>query len=488
MSDSPFVRLVRPARRWLLLLLVLAVSTTFAKAQHESQTEAQPRPVDNAGLLSVATFDIDATPPIGSMMAYDQVKKHDELGLRCRGIVLLGSGDPIVLCAVDWIGIANQSHDTFRERLAKAAGTTARRVAVHTLHQHDAPRSNFGAESVLQQIGTSNFGPHDGTFARQVIDRLSVAVKNCIETPRPITHVGYGQANVERVASNRRIQDASGKVIATRYTATRDPKLRALPEGIIDPALRCISFWNQDAPVVVISYYACHPQSYYRTGIPSPDFPGIARFMRSQDAPGPLYVHFNGAGGNIGAGKFNDGSKPNRLVLAARLADAMARAMETTNRTPIQPDDVDWSVESVALPPAEHLNQDQLVESLGKWDGVQYWGGPDKLAWLLRCQHGHKIDIPCLSLGKIRVLHLPGELFVEYQLAAAKMRPDLHVAMAAYGDYGPGYIGTQEAYGQGGYETSEQASNVAPEVESILIGAMKRLLDVDQANEKGQSQ
>ena len=32
-------------------------------------------------------------------------------------MVLLGSGDPIVLCAIDWIGIANEGYDRFREAL-----------------------------------------------------------------------------------------------------------------------------------------------------------------------------------------------------------------------------------------------------------------------------------------------------------------------------------------------------------------------------------
>ena len=74
------------------------------------------------------------------------------------------------------------------------------------------------------------------------------------------------------------------------------------------------------------------------------------------------------------------------------------------------------------------------------------------------------------------MLHLPGELFVEYQLAAQKMRPDLFVAMAAYGDYGPGYIGTEIAYSQGGYETSPRASLVAPGVEKVLMDTIGRLL------------
>ncbi|EMI19475.1 hypothetical protein RMSM_03602, partial [Rhodopirellula maiorica SM1] len=282
--------------------------------------------------LSLATFDIDATPPVGFMMAYDRVKDHGELGLRCRGIVIMGSGDPIVLCAVDWIGIGNQSQDVFRQRIAKAAGTTPSRVAVHTLHQHDAPRCDFGAESLLNQVGASDLGAHDGTFARRIIDRLVASIDSSLKTATPVTHAGFGTAHVNDVASNRRLQDETGKVVATRYTATRDAKLRAMPVGTIDPVLSSLSFWNGDTPVAVLSYYACHPQSYYRTGIPSPDFPGIARFFRSQDAPGPLYVHFNGAGGNIGAGKYNDGSKPNRLILAKRVADAMQHSMETTEK------------------------------------------------------------------------------------------------------------------------------------------------------------
>src|SRR5262245_38000446 len=91
------------------------------------------------GSLLIAVFDIDATPPAGSFMAYDPVIGKWDLGLRARGIVLLGAGDPIVLCAVDWIGIANESNEYFRAALASAAGTAPGRVAVHTLHQHDAP-------------------------------------------------------------------------------------------------------------------------------------------------------------------------------------------------------------------------------------------------------------------------------------------------------------------------------------------------------------
>jgi hypothetical protein len=429
-----------------------------------------------AGALRVSTFDVDATPPVGSMMAYDRVLRQDDLPLRCRGIVLLGAGDPIVLCALDWIGVANEGHDVFRQALAQAAGTSRERVAVHTLHQHDAPDCDFLAERLLKEAGAKDLGRFDGTFARQVIERASDAVRRAIETAQPLTQVGWGEADVQDVASNRRILGPNGKVRVTRYTATKDPAVRAEPVGVIDPTVSLVSFWNADQPVAVLSYYACHPQSYYRTGIPNPDFPGIARFVRGQAVPEALHVHFNGAGGNIGAGKFNDGAKENRVILAMRLADGIRRAWETTKKSPIQKENIQWQTLPVALPPAPHLDEAKLRADLKSATPTTATLAADKLSWLLRCREGHKIDLALLGVGEIRLLHMPGELFVEYQLAAKELRPDLHVAMAAYGDYGSGYIGTARAYEEGGYETS-QASNVASAAETVLMDGIRQLLN-----------
>jgi hypothetical protein len=389
--------------------------------------------------------------------------------------VLLGAGEPIVLCAMDWIGIANEGQDAFREALASAAGTSSERVAVHSLHQHDAPDCDFLAERLLKEAGAENLGRFDGTFPRQVIERAAKAVSAALPAAQSITHVGWGEAEVQDVASNRRVMGPNGKVKAVRYTATRDPALRAEPIGTIDPKVSLVSFWNAEKPLAVLSYYACHPQSYYRTGIPNPDFPGIARFVRGQAVPEALHVHFNGAGGNIGAGKFNDGSKDNRITLAMRLADGMTRAWQATTKSTITPQEVQWRTQPVSLPLAPHLDEAKLRSDL-KLGTPASITAADKLAWLLRCKEGRKINLALLGLGDIRVLHMPGELFVEYQLAAKQMRPDCHVAMAAYGDYGTAYIGTERAYSEGGYETEPRSSNVAPSVEGVLMDGMRKLL------------
>lgn len=457
-------------------VILCAASITTALLPGPANAAATKPAGSATPALSLATFDIDATPPVGSILAYDPVTNKWDLGLRARGIVLLGAGPPIVLCAVDWIGIANEGHDLFRARLAEAAGTTAQRVAVHALHQHDAPDCDFSAERILKQ---ANLDPRqfEGDFQRHVLDELARAVKTAVTQAQPVTHLGLGEARVEQVASNRRILGPDGRVRAVRYTACRDAALRAEPEGLIDPVVSLVSLWNSNRPLAVLSYYATHPQSYYRTGIPNPDFPGLARFLRQLATPSALHVHFTGAGGNIGAGKYNDGSPENRRVLADRLADGMRRAWENTRREPLSPDAVSWSIEPVNLPLAPDLDEDKLQAQLTSDDSRFFAiGGPTRLAWLRRVKAGHQIEVTCLRLGPARVLHMPGELFVEYQLAAKAERPDLFIAMAAYGDYAPWYIGTAKAYEEGGYETSPPASNVGPGAESVLRRAIRKLL------------
>lgn len=459
-----------------LIISLLLVAVFFAAGP--GKEEKSP--------LRVATFDVDVTPHVGLAMAYTTVEKAPELSLRCRGVVITGAGKPVVLCAIDWIGVANEGYDAFRDALAEAAGTTRDRVTLHALHQHDAPGCDFTAEKLVNELGLKGYERLQGDFHRQMIQRTAGAIKEALPKAEAVTHYGWGEAEVEKVASNRRLLGPDGKVRAVRYTATRDPALRAEPEGVIDPEVSLLSFWNGKKPVAVLSYYACHPQSYYRTGTPSPDFPGIARFMRGQGVPDALHVHFNGAGGNLGAGKYNDGNPENRMILAGRVAAGMLKAWRATEKFPITPDAIQFEVEKVRLPMADHLKDEEaMLEALKKEPARGYFSKVDQLAYLRHWKAGNQIDVSCLSVGDSRILHMPGELFVEYQLAAKAMRPELKVAMAAYGEYGPGYIGTEIAYSQGGYETSPAASAVGPGSEKILTIAMKKLLKVSGKKEQG---
>ena len=435
-------------------------------------------PVWGREALSIASFQADATPPLGAPMCngYRASAKRVDLPLTARGLVLFVKPKPIVLCTVDWVVISNEGHDAWREALAGAAATTVDRVVVHSVHQHDAPGCDFSTETLLAKQGMSGM-MFDPKFARRAISTAADAVRRAIARPRRVTHLGMGRAKVEKVASNRRILGPDGKVKLTRMSTCKNKAARAAPEGVIDPYLRSLSLWDGETPVACLSYYATHPTCNYGYGGLSAEFAGMARQIRERALPGVAQIYFTGASGNIAVGKYNDGTKGTRQVLARRLATAMKAAWDDTKRTPVTGDDVEWRVLPVALPPRKSLDEAKLIARLEdtaakKRDRV--FAARD-LSWLRRVRAGRKIDLTCLRLGPAYVLHMPGELCVEYQLAAQQMRPSDMVCMAAYMDLGPGYICPRIAYSQGGYE-SGWVSRVSPDVEDVLMAAMRDLL------------
>ena len=125
---------------------------------------------------------------------------------------------------------------------------------------------------------------------------------------------------------------------------------------------------------MALTYYATHPQSYYRTGLANPDFPGIARDRRQAEAGIP-HIHFDGAGGNIGAGKYNDGSPENRQVLADRVALAMKKALKSAEKVPLRPGDFGWRSEAIALPPAPPPRRETPRRHAGKPVGEGHRAG-----------------------------------------------------------------------------------------------------------------
>jgi hypothetical protein len=424
--------------------------------------------------LHLATFAADVTPPIGHPLCGGWIEPARAVDdpLRALGVILLGMGKPVVLCAVDWCGLRNDAHRACRQALAEAAHTVPDHVAVQCVHPHNAPFADTEAQRLLAAAK----GPVslDLKFFDRVVRRVAAAARGALARTVPFTHVGSGKARVEKVASNRRVLGADGKVKYWRGSATKDPKARAQPEGLIDPWLRTLSFWNGTRPLAALSYYATHPMSYYGDGRVSSDFCGLARQKRQADDPNVFQIYFTGCAGNIAAGKYNDGAKENRPVLRDRMYAAMRAAWRATQRHPVK--GWEWRVEPAKLPP-------RTEKSFGAAESRKMLGDPRKpaarrgnaafqLAWLRRADRA--IKLTCLDLGKVQVLHLPGEPFIEYQLKAQALRPDGFVCVAGYGDGGPGYIPTAAAYLQGGYETT--VALAGPRSEALINAALEKLL------------
>jgi hypothetical protein len=289
-----------------------------------------------------------------------------------------------------------------------------------------------------------------------------------------VSHIGYGQAKVEKVASNRRIIGASGKLTGWRGSSCKDAKLRSEPEGLIDPWLKTISFWDGDEKLTALHFYATHPMSYYGDGQVTSDFVGLAREARTQE-DGARHIYFTGCAGNIAAGKYNDGSRPNRFLLAQRIYLGMVESEKRIERFPAG--SCMWQTRPVVLPARSDESATTLLQNIAdatKTTAIRNRSAM-KLSYRRRAEAKAPILLGNLRLGdKVQFLHLPAECFIEFQLYAQERLPNAFLATAAYGDGGPWYIPLAKAFAEGGYEPS--VAFAEPEAETILREAIAELV------------
>ncbi len=428
-----------------------------------------------AGNLHLGTFRFDVTPPMGHSLCGGWIKPVVGVDdpLEAIGYVLLGAGKPIVVCVVDWTGLLNSAHIQWRQTLAEAAETTIDRVTVHCVHQHNAPFACLDAEQIVLDQGDL---PHivQLNFFRRCLDAGRGAVEAAMNQTTPVTHVARSQARVEKVAGNRRIVGLDGKILSQRGSSSKNPEHHAFPEGLIDPMLKTVALYNQHQKLVACHYYACHPMSYYGDGRVSSDFCGLARKQRQQQEPQCTHLYFNGCGGNIGAGKYNDGSKEMRGVLTQRILRGMVASEQELDPQAIET--ICWETHDI-LPPADaRFDEEALMRQISdRNQRVVSRNRPSfTVAWIRRAAAKLPITLSSLHINDVSLLHLPSECFVEYQLRAQASAPNRFVACAAYGDGGPWYIPTADAYCQGGYAVGVAWCD--PAIDQILSGGINELL------------
>jgi hypothetical protein len=407
---------------------------------------------DGRGSFRIAPFSAEITPPLGHALCGGMVKPAERIAdpLFARGIVLWGGAEPVVFAALDWTELHNEAFDRWRGELAKAAGTSPRRVLVSCVHQHDAPYADLEAQRLLDAQGLKGFHV-DPDFHERALQNVAAAVREAVRAPRRITQLGMGQAKVDRVSSNRRVVLADGKVTFKRYSKTADPAIKDAPEGLVDPWLKTLSFWDGDRAVAALSVYAVHPMSHYGGGAVSTDFPGLARARRQQETPDVFQIYASGCSGDVTAAKYNSGDEVARQVLAGRLQAALADAFKNTRRVELTQVETRVSELRFDLPPTGPHSvaiMERTIADAGASKSSRLMAALG-LSWSRRVARGQPIEVPSIDFGTAQLVLLPAESFVEFQLAAQRLRPEQFVVVAGYGECGPGYIPTEAARGEG---------------------------------------
>jgi hypothetical protein len=430
--------------------------------------------------LALQPFRVEVTPPPGSWLCGGLSPQATTVAapVWLRGIVLTADGERHVIAVVDYCYLVGRSQARLEAALAAGAGIPPERVAVQSNHTHAAPLLNEEAHAFLQRH-RPELVLHDEAYFADVLERARAAVAAaCAAPPQPVAGIGFASHAVREFASTRRVRQPDG-TIGVRWSITGNQAVRHAPEGLIDPLLDLVTWYGEAAqPLASLAFYACHPQVGYLDGVVHGDTPGVALPLFEQTYPGTFPLYFDGCGGDITGGKYTRPNvRRNNLEFGLKLFDALEEAHLKSRPEPVGP----WQWRTVTFDcPLAPVGQSraellELVRGEGTARSVRFLAAIK----LERLESG-RLSYPCrftrVQVGDIAMLFLPSELCVPYQLFA-KARYRGRLAVAAYGDSYLGYVATDAAFTEGGYEVDPLWTEVGPGIEGVLRQHLAALLD-----------
>jgi hypothetical protein len=418
-------------------------------------------------LLQVGSACTDITPPLG---AYDgrlgkQVEViADPVTARVIYLEQPGGEEPVVLAMGDFGGITHDTDRRLRRLIGEAVGVSPLRVRINASHNHTCIGGYRTTQQLYETVGHQFLNLE---WFEQTVEAGFVEAACRAQADRREATVAVGAAPVAQVISNRSYVDEEG-VVRVRFGVS-DEQGRQAPRGLYDPDLYALSFRDAttDQPIVTVINVACHATSLASRGqLISPDFPGYAVGLVEQATGGPAF-YLHGAGGNVGPGRDADGTLEGAKVLAGRIAEAALLALRRARPCPPAPLHLHTWTQPIDLRP------DLPNEAVARRDFEQCAAQPSpsiselwRRAALLEVVSQREVVSQCelfvLHHGDWCLAGLPGESFVESQLAIRGASPVPFTLVGGYYDTTLWYIPTWQALRSGGYEAAGGWTYTAP--------------------------
>ncbi len=418
-------------------------------------------------MFQIAMTRIDVTPDSrGSVGFLPPAKYEKPLGSLYARLFLIDSGTLRVLAvSIDYGGIYFSTQKNWRKRLADVLGIPPERVILHCIHLHDAPFIN------IETVRLTGKSPDQG-WMDVILDRLAKAAASLPANLKPVAKLGWSEARVHGFASNRRVPLDDG-TIGIRWSRTQELNVRNRPVGLIDPMLRTLGFYGSDGNLLAAwSFYATHPQVGNEGKRYGSDSIGEAMKQLGKRFPDALNSYFTGCSGNVTAGKYSDpyDTQKNIRHFGTLVAETIARNLKSQELS--DAGECSWRTEGFPFP-AKHFTAEELSARERELPtvGITLQAAQDYAA-----QNPETFTLSMLKLGGIRILFLPSELFVEYQLFLQGLVPDEKIGIAENcgGDFL--YVGTAETIRDpSGYET-KSLCRAKPEFEELFHAAARKLL------------
>ncbi|MCF7855013.1 MAG: neutral/alkaline non-lysosomal ceramidase N-terminal domain-containing protein [Candidatus Pacebacteria bacterium] len=402
-------------------------------------------------ILKAGTAQADITPPPGSIMACfprrrtphdpgnpsipgkpDRIPRcpgraHDRL--KARALVLASESEIVALCVCDVPHFDRVDVDRIRamttKRVRELSGC---RVILAGTHTHS------GADT-LYLFGNEPSDP----VIHEMDAAIAAAIEEAYNDLEEVTpYVGRTDLHLTH---NRRVRDEDGKArMAMEYE-------EGITTGPVDPELFVLRLDSARGAKAILFNYTAHALTLGPANTEfSADYPGEACRHIEEAFPGALAIFTNGAAGNVHPRQCMRGDFEVMEKTGKDLAEGVMRTAGKAR----------------CLPQLNLVHESRILTFPHVRDPcIQV-----------------KPEIHAVRIGRFAVGFVPGEFFVEFQLAFKKrLRPDPAVLVGYCGGW-TGYVPTCADYEAGGYGVTEDTADPLERSRTSLPpGAGEQIID-----------
>lgn len=425
--------------------------------------------------MKSAAISIDITPaiglPMGGNVRDDNLSRGTHDHLFCNVIFLENEGEKICFLGFDLLGVQYDACRRIKGQIEKKTGISAENIVISATHTHSGPD--------VTDIFKDRMDDCSVKYLENMAELVSDGVESILVRLEDM-RISVSKKNVYDLSFNRRLVMKEGPMRMNWEGV--DPELVDREAGPIDPELYVVSIYDAAGKVkAVMVNYTLHPAVlvgkdwlWSRDYINYLDASIKARFGED------VTVFFaNGAEGNINHINFRDmnqgrgfeeakrigellGEHVNEMLQNAEIVDIKNKPLTCISKEielPLRP----ISIEDIDKAKKLLEERGDIIPSL--LDGVPDEIYAREIIKLSKLQDKLiKTEIQAVKLGETVIVTLPGEVFVEYGLKIKSISPFSNTLIFGMTNDYLGYIPTQAAFTEGGYEIKTAASSKLDEM------------------------
>ncbi|MGN7722412.1 hypothetical protein [Chitinophaga sp. 22620] len=391
--------------------------------------------------LLAGTSVTDITPPLevglltSSVHGLYEPFQSVRLPLKARVLVLGTEQDLVAVVSLDLLALndtAAGGWQQFKKGLSDIIPPD--RIIITCTHTHNGPESVALSGLYLTPVYKQWLATVQQQVKRAILE-AALAARPC--------HTSVAVATLEGYSMQRRIPTPEGVMMSDALQPIAPELLNREP---VDRRVHTVRFEDPDGDAIATLVHAvCHPVHEMCLPHISAEFPGEMCLALEASGKHGMPLFLNGAAGDINPPTVSAGP-----AYAQQHGKALAALAGRERGVPCA--GAFRCIHSeIQLPVRPEAGVTKAAEALARFNAI--------------------------AIGPLALVFIPGEPFTETAFAIERDSPFEHTIITAYAENTIGYVPTEAAFEEGGYETGPgKWSYLAKEAEAFIITETQKLL------------